>query len=67
MEGAVVYSDKYYSMDQGFSHATIKAEISREISKGLELYVYGVVQEELGSFEKVEDDLMGGGGFRYKF
>ncbi|OGJ15711.1 hypothetical protein A3K73_03010 [Candidatus Pacearchaeota archaeon RBG_13_36_9] len=67
LEGSVVYSDKYYSKDKGFSHATIRAELAREITKGPELYVYGIVQEELGRFEKVEDSVMGGAGVRYKF
>jgi len=67
IQGGVVYSDNYYSEDEGFSHVTIKAELSKEITKNTESYIYGIVQEELSSFEKVEDSAMIGGGIRYRF
>ena len=66
--GYLVYSDHYYSDDSGFSHAVASCELSKPIRKNLDVYVNVALQEKLKSFGgKVDDEVVGGVGFRYKF
>ncbi|MDP2946654.1 MAG: hypothetical protein Q8N88_00930 [Nanoarchaeota archaeon] len=54
----LVYSNGYYSKNHGFTHGTIGAKLSKKISNGLEFYVGTILQKELGSKEKVRNDVM---------
>jgi len=68
LEGAIFYSDRYYSDYSDFSHASIKAELSKKINNNFQIYVSGIAQKKLNSFGgKVNDDLMCAIGLRYNF
>lgn len=67
-EGALVYSDKYYSDYSGFSHVTLRTELARPLTKNIEIYGGVTLQEPLNSFGgKVNDEQVKFVGARYKF
>ena len=68
LEGATTYSLRYYSDYSGFSHSTLRGELSRKMGKHSEVYFAGVLQKGLGSFGgKVNDDTVVIVGLRYNF
>ena len=63
LEGALVYSDHYYSRNSAWSHATLKTEVSKEIAKNTTIYAGCILQEALNDFDdKVNDAAMIYGG-----
>ncbi len=67
LEGAVAYSDKYYSEYAGASHATLRAELARPLGKEIEIYGGITLQEPLNSFGgQIKEETVGFIGARYK-